>query len=135
MSKAMIVLSFFVLLGLVAWAASPLPAVDLTGTWTGSTVLNNGKGATLEITLALKKAGPSYTGTINDSLGLFDKDAAITDVKLVDKEFSFSAKAMGGAIELAGNFTVTGDKMTGQLEDKTNNNDTPFEFVRVKTRT
>ncbi len=131
MSKPKIALGFLAFLGLAVLVV-PCSAVDLTGTWTGSTVLNNGQGATLEITLVLKKAGPSYTGTINDSLGLVDKDTAITEVKLAGKEFSFSFKALGGAMELAGKFIMTGDKMTGTLEDRTNKNDTPFEFIRKK---
>jgi len=130
MSKLKIVLGFLALFGLVVFAVPLSPAVDLTGTWTGSTVLDNGRGATMELTLVLKKAGQSYAGTINDSLGLLDKDAAITEVKRTGQEFSFSFKALGGALELAGNFTVTGDKMTGKLVDKTNQNDTPFEFSR-----
>jgi len=132
MNKQTIALGFLSLWGLGILAASSSPAVDLTGTWTGSTVLNNGQGATLELTLVLKKAGQSYAGTINDSLGLIDKDSPIAEVKLVGNEFSFSLKAMGGALELAGNFTVNGDKMSGKLADKTNGNDTPFEFARKK---
>jgi len=132
MNKPKATLGFLALLGLVVLAAPSSPAVDLTGTWTGSTVLNNGQGATLELTLVLKKERQSYAGTINDSLGLIDKDTAITDVKLAGNEFGFSIKVMGGAIELAGNFTVTGDKMTGKLMDKTNGDDTPFEFARKK---
>jgi hypothetical protein len=132
MNKPMITLGFLACLSLVVLAAPSTPAVDLTGTWTGSTVLNNGQGATLELTLVLNKAGQSYSGTINDSLGLIDKDSAIADVKLAGNEFSFSFKGLGGALELAGSFTVTGDKMTGKLEDKTNGNDTPFEFARRK---
>ena len=132
MNKPKATLGFLALLGLVVLAAPSSPAVDLTGTWTGSIVLNNGQGATLELTLVLTKAGQSFAGTVSDSLGLIDKDTAITDVKLAGNEFSFSLKVMGGAIELAGNFTVTGDKMTGKLMDKTNGDDTPFEFIRKK---
>jgi len=132
MNKPKATLGFLALLGLAVLAAPSSPAIDLSGTWTGSTVLNNGQGATLELTLVLKKEGQSYAGTVNDSLGLIDKDSAITDVKLAGNEFGFSLKVMGGAIELAGNFTVIGDKMTGKLVDKTNGDDTPFEFIRKK---
>jgi len=123
-------LGFLALLSLVVLAATSAPAVDLTGTWTGS--IDTGDMGVDTLTLVLKKAGPSYTGTINDSLSLIDKDFVITDVKLVGDEFSFIFKAMGGAMEFGLKLTVNGDKMTGVLVNKAEGQDLPFEFVRKK---
>jgi len=112
-------------------ANAPAPtAVDLTGTWTGS--LDTGNMGVDTLTLVLKKAGQSYAGTINDSLGLIDKDTAIAEVKLAGNEFSFAFKAMGGAMEFAMKLTVNGDKMTGELMNKTAGQGAPIEFVRKK---
>jgi len=118
------------LLGLVVLSAPCSPAIDLTGTWTGS-IDTGGMGADT-LTLVLKKAAQSYTGTINDSLGLIDKDFAITEVKLVGNEFSFGLKAMGGAMEFALKLKVDGDKMTGEIMNKAAGQGGPIEFVRKK---
>jgi hypothetical protein len=130
MNTSKFALGFAALLSLVLLAAPSSPAVELTGTWTGSIAAGDMGVDTL--TLVLKKTGQIYAGTINDSLGLIEKDFAITEVKLVGNEFSFEFKAMGGAMEFAVKLTVNGDKMTGELMNKAEAQGAPFEFVRQK---
>ena len=117
-------------MGLLVLAALSSPAVDLSGTWTGS--IDTGGMGVDTLTLVLKKAGPGYTGILNDSLTLIDKDFAIAEVKLAGDEFSFSFKAVGGSMEFAMKLAVNGDKMTGELINKAEGQGTPFEFVRKK---
>jgi len=119
---------FAMLLGLVVLNAPASPAIDLTGTWTGS--IDTGSMGQWTLTLVLKKEGPSYTGTINDSLSMIEKDSVIEDVKLADNEFSFSVNVMGNGIELK--LKLGGDKMKGEMIDKTTGEGKPFEFVRKK---
>jgi len=123
-------LGLVALLGLLVSAVPSSPAVDLTGTWTGS--IDTGNMGVDTLTLVLKKADKGYSGTINDSLALIEKDTAIAEVRWVGNEFSFSFKAMGGAMEFAVKLTVNGDKMTGQLMNKAEGQGAPFEFVRKK---
>jgi len=130
MNKRKVTLGLMAMLSLVILSAPCSPAVDLTGTWTGS-IDTGGMGADT-LTLVLKKAGQSYTGTINDSLGLIDKDFAITAVKLVGNEFSFEIKAMGGSMEFALKLIVNGDKMTGEIMNKAAGQGGPIEFVCKK---
>lgn len=125
-------LGLMILVGLVVSAEPSSPAVDLTGTWTGSLALGNGQGPTDEITLVLRKADKSYAGTINDSLGIIDKDSAITGVNLAGNALGFDFKAMGGSMEFAMNLTASGDKMTGEVTNKATGQGMPFEFIRKK---
>ncbi len=119
---------FALVLGLVVLGSPALPAVDLTGTWSGS--IDTGSMGPWTLTLVLKKEGPSYAGTINDSMSMVEKDAVIKDVKLAGDEFSFSLNVMGKVIVLK--LKVNGDKMTGDMIDESSGEGKPFEFVRKK---
>ena len=66
-------------------------AVNLTGTWEGPTYVE-GPGIELSMTLVLKHEGYTLTGVLNDDLGYIDCE--ITDPKIVDGIFTFSATAM-----------------------------------------
>jgi hypothetical protein len=129
MNKSQKTFGFLALLGFAVLTATAAPAVDLSGTWTGS--VDTGNAGVDELTLVLKKAEKLYKGTINDSLGMIDKDFAITDVKMDGADFSFSFKAMGGSMEFEMKLKVNGDKMTGELINKAGGG-APFEFVRKK---
>ncbi len=130
MSKSQKAFGFLALLSLAVLTATSAPAVDLSGTWIGS--IDTGSSGVDELTLVLKKADKLYKGTINDSLGMIDKDFTVTEVVLAGNEFSFSFKAMGGSMEFAMKVTVNGDKMTGTLANKADGQGMPFEFVRKK---
>lgn len=129
MKKFNTILGLLTILSVVVLTATSSPAIDLSGTWTGSVVTGSGVD---DLTLVLKKAEKLYAGTINDSLGMIDKDSAITEVTLTGQAFGFSFKAMGGSLEFAMKLTVNGDKMTGTLTDLAGGEGAPFEFVRKK---
>ena len=69
--------------------AGPLPAqrVDLSGTWTGDTRVPNSTEND-RITLVLKKAGNSYSGSVTDSMGMANA-AALENVKFENSTLSF----------------------------------------------
>jgi hypothetical protein len=87
--------------------------VDLTGTWTGSTLLGDGSRA--EFNLILEKAGETYTGKITDETGLIPemqiknvtfKDPALafeidfpngTEMQLIKIELKLEAEALKGS--------------------------------------
>ena len=123
------VFGFLALLSLAVLTAASAPVVDLSGIWIGS--IDTGSSGVDELTLVLKKAEKLYKGTINDSLGMIDKDLAVADIKMDGADFSFSFKAMGGSMEFEMKLKVNGDKMTGELINKAGGG-APFEFVRKK---
>jgi hypothetical protein len=84
------------------------------------------------ITLVLKKADKTYTGTIEDSLGLIEKNSAITEVKLEGNEVSFSFKAMGGSMDFLMKLSSEGDNISGQLMNKTIGEWGSFESISKK---
>jgi len=130
MNASKLALGILAVLGLSLLAAPASSAFDWTGTWVGS-VDTKAIGVDT-ITLLLKKAGPTYTGTINDSLGVIDKDAVIAEVKLEGNEISFSFKAMGGSADFVMKMTVDGDKFAGQLMNKAVGEWGPFESLAKK---
>jgi hypothetical protein len=87
--------------------------VDLTGTWTGYTLLGDGSRA--EFNLILEKAGETYTGKITDETGLIPemqiknvtfKDPALafeidfpngTEMQLIKIELKLEAEALKGS--------------------------------------
>ena len=81
---------------------------DLSGTWKGDTEVD---GAAVDLTLVLKKAGPSYSGTITDSAGYSD-NAEIADVKLDGNRLSFSFMINNGVENLAVQVALEVDEST-----------------------
>jgi CubicO group peptidase (beta-lactamase class C family) len=67
-------------------AQNPLPALDLTGTWTGVTGFSGRKDV---FTITLAKKGESYAGTITDAAGLM-KQAPLEDVRITGGGLAFS---------------------------------------------
>ena len=92
---------------------------DLSGTWKGDTEVD---GAAVDLTLVLKKAGPSYSGTITDSAGYSD-NAEIADVKLDGNRLSFSFMINNGVENLAVQVAleVDGGTMKGNWESEDGN--------------
>ena len=111
-----VALGFLGLLGLVVLAAPASPAFDWSGTWTGS--IDTGGMGVDTLTLVLKKADKIYAGTIEDSLGLIDKNTAITEVKLDGDGISFSFKAVGGSMDFMMKLAVNDGKISAQLANK-----------------
>ena len=69
-------------------------AVDMSGTWKGTTYIAD-RDAYDDLTIVLKKEGPSYTGAVTDSLGMA-QEAAIQNVKLEAGELSFDFTIYNG---------------------------------------
>jgi hypothetical protein len=104
---------------------------DLSGTWSGETVVPNAQDKDV-ITMVLKKAGDSYTGTISDSLGMlngtplekvkFEKDTLI---------FEFIVSTGGQEIRARTTFKISGEKLVGSWETEDGATG-PLEMTRTK---
>jgi hypothetical protein len=104
---------------------------DLSGTWSGETVVPNAPDKDV-ITMVLKKAGDSYTGTISDSLGMlngtplekvkFEKDTLI---------FEFIVSTGGQEIRARTTFKISGEKLVGSWETEDGATG-PLEMTRTK---
>jgi len=104
---------------------------DLSGTWSGETVVPNAPDKDV-ITMVLKKAGDSYTGTISDSLGMlngtplekvkFEKDTLI---------FEFIVSTGGQEIRARTTFKISGEKLVGSWETEDGATG-PLEMARTK---
>ncbi len=116
MNRSKVALGFLAVLGVLVLRAPASPAVDWAGTWTGS-IDTQGMGVDT-ITLVLKKADKTYTGTIEDSLGLVEKAPPITEVQLGVGEISFSFKAVGGAMDFMMKISAAGGQISAQLMNK-----------------
>jgi hypothetical protein len=116
MKNLKINLGILAVLGLLVPIAPASPVVDWAGTWIGS-IDTQGMGVDT-ITLVLKKADTTYTGIINDSLGLIEKDTVITEVKLDGEAISLSFKAVGGSMDFVMKMTAGGETITAQMMNK-----------------
>ncbi len=129
MNKSKALWTCLALLGAVSLAAASSPAAGFAGIWIGK--IETGMGVD-ELTLTLVKAGTSYTGIINDSLGLVDKDTPIININVDGTAIGFSFKAMGGSMEFGMKLTLAADKLTGELRNEAEDGGAPFEFERKK---
>jgi len=116
MNVAKIAFGFPAGLVLVVLAALASPAFDWSGTWTGS--IDTGGMGVDTVILVLKRADKTYTGTIDDSLALIEKNTTISEVKLDGDELSFSFKAVGGSMDFMMKLSVNGGKTSAQLANK-----------------
>ncbi len=128
MAKARLVLSLIMFFGILAWAGPSLQAADLSGTWIGKTEVPN--VGTDEITLVLKKAEKSYSGTISDNQAVIDANTEIKDVAIDGEKLSFIFSLADGNL-ITIKLTVAGDKMTGQWEHPEGSTGT-IELIRKK---
>jgi len=119
----------FILAGIAAQADVPSPAVDFSGTWIAK--IETGMGLD-EVTLTLKKAGTSYTGIVNDSLGIIDKDTPLTGIALEDGAIVFSFKAMGGTIDFGMKLKRTAETLSGEVQNKAEDGGAPITFELKK---
>jgi hypothetical protein len=92
---------------------------DLSGTWEGDTEVD---GAAVDLILVLKKAGPSYSGTITDSAGYSD-NSEIGNVKLEGNQLSFTFMIFNGSENMAVyvEVEVVGSAMKGNWESEDGN--------------
>lgn len=84
--------------------------VDAVGTWKCEYDISGNKRTA---TLTIKKDGDKLVGTMNWA---DQKDEKLKDVKLTDKELSFSAvrKFMGNEISIIYKLTIDGDQLKGK---------------------
>jgi len=113
-------------LSLAVMGAAAIPAVDLSGTWKGTTYIAD-RDAYDDLTVVLKKEGASYAGTVTDSLQMA-QEAAIQNVKFEAGELSFDftifdgqdyltvhATAKLAESKLVGKWEVVGQNSVGEL--------------------
>ena len=112
--RAMRVLPFIAVL-LAAFAAPLLLGQnkDLSGTWVGSTAVPN-MDEKDTVTLVLKSAGKSYTGTISDSMGVA-RAASLENVKVESEtlSFDFAVTINDQSVSVRMQLKITGDKLVG----------------------
>jgi hypothetical protein len=129
MKKGKIFLGIIVFWGMVALAASPAQAADLSGTWLGKTEVP--ETGTDEVTMVLTKTKTGYSGTVTDSLGMLNKDTEIKDVKLDGDELTFSFPLSDGTTEIVVSLTVSSEKLIGQWENPNEEGaSAPIEFIK-----
>jgi len=113
------ILTISLALSLLSLFISPLAfsqeKVDLNGTWEGPIYVEEA-GIELALTLVLEHKNDTITGKLTDDMGYIDCE--ITEAKLENNVFTFSAVAMAPESELPMSFqmTVTGDKMEGEWD-------------------
>ncbi len=130
MDKLKAGLGFLAVLGFLVPAALSSPGVNWSGIWIGS--IDTQAVGVDTITVVLKKEDKTYTGTIEDSLGLIEKNAVLTEVKLEDDQISFSFKAMGGSMDFMMRLSAKGEKISAQLMNKAVGEWGDFESINKK---
>lgn len=118
-SHRLIVCSFLCLFALALFAPAPYAqsggatqrAVDISGTWVGSTEVPD--QGTDQVTMVLKKAENGYTGTIADSLAVITPGTELREVSFTDGTLSYSFSLTDGAIVTI-KLKVDDAKMTGE---------------------
>jgi hypothetical protein len=129
-SQKHFVLSAALFLLLSVPARPAFPPVDLSGTWTGLWDTEDAVGEDY-LTVALVKAGSTYTGTIADSLNFIPNGSQITDVKVEGAGigFSFAMIFVGDRRdEIRIEATWDGEKMKGVLRFTAKGAEVPFEM-------
>jgi len=116
---------------LVVAGAVAAPAVDVSGTWKGTTYIAD-RDAYDDLTIVLKKEGASYTGTVTDSLQMA-QESAIQNVKLEAEELSFDFTIFDGQDYLTVHATakVEGQKLVGKWEIVGSDSTGQFSLERV----
>jgi hypothetical protein len=97
----------------IAMSAQKAAKVDLSGTWTGTAVINGGASKE-EFTFVLEKKDASYSGKFTTATGLAT-DAEIRNVVFKDGKLSFDFDLNGnpGGDVITVEVTVVSDTMTG----------------------
>ncbi len=108
-----------VLLSNAATVMAFAQAQDLSGTWTGETLVPDSADKDL-VTLVLKKDGSSYIGTVTDSLGM--ANAAVLEKVAVAKDaltFEFViTTGSGEAVRIRVALRISAEKLVGTWESE-----------------
>jgi hypothetical protein len=104
---------------------------DLSGTWSGETVVPNAPDKDV-ITMVLKKAGDSYTGTLSDSLGMLNR-TPLEKVKFEKDTLIFEFVVSTGGQEIRARIAlkISGEKLSGSWETEDGNTGS-LEMTRAK---
>jgi hypothetical protein len=129
------VIALLVALGLAGTALASVPAIDLSGTWTGT--FQDPHGNDTEYVFKLTKSGATYTGFVSDSKGFVPEGTPIKDVKTEGGRIAFSFTMVSGngkKGDLRFDLAPEGDKLVGQFLFlvKGAGAGAPIEFVRKK---
>jgi hypothetical protein len=111
--KKLILLLVAVAVFLCALIFSAPQADDLSGTWTGKTVIPSGESD--DLTMILEKTADGYKGKISDSIGLVT-EAAIYSFVLKDDKVTLNF-AISDGTEIAVELTLTEGKLVGTWSD------------------
>jgi hypothetical protein len=87
-------LAVLVLAAAVPVLSQKAEKVDLAGKWTGYTILGDGNRA--DLNLILEKAGETYTGKVNDDVGMIP-EMVIKNVSFKNPTLSFDIDLPEGA--------------------------------------
>jgi len=113
MRKGTTGLALLIMTGCLLLATSG--AVDITGTWKGTTEVPDAIDPD-ELTLVVEKKEGVYHGVINDSFG-YCQDAECSDLELAGDQLTFNFLTVdGNTIYIT--LTVKGDSMAGHWEDE-----------------
>jgi len=128
MRKAIFVIIGLVVAAILGLARSAKP-VDLTGTWTGTAIVPPGDKD--EVTLVLQKSGQTYTGRLNDTVGML-VNAEIRNFSLETNRVSFEFDVVSGSEVRAikANLTLEGDAMKGVWVDLQDGESNMLELTR-----
>ncbi len=127
-TERLLVLAMCSVLSAGALIAQP---VDLSGTWTGTSVVPNHEEKDV-VTLVLKKDGDAYQGVMNDSLGMVNK-AELRDLKYEDGSLMFNFTVDTGEAQLRVDATLklTGDRLVGNWTSESGDSGM-FELERAR---
>ncbi len=104
---------------------------DPSGTWAGETIVPNSPDKDV-VTMVLKKAGDSYTGTISDSLGML-KSAPLEKAKFENDTitFEFVVTVDSDQIRVSVTLKMSGQTLSGTWESDDGSKGT-LEMSRTK---
>lgn len=111
-------------------AALPLASgssPDWSGTWRGKTIVAENEDA---ITLVLIKNKSSYSGTIQDGLGIIPPGTELREVKIASPDGLTFAFLTGTGVRIEAVVTVLGESMKGRWTDSVNGETGPIELAR-----
>jgi hypothetical protein len=112
MKRATILFLALLFVGFAAVALLAQQFPDISGTWVGDTDFPNTQEID-HVTLVLKKAGDSYSGTITVATA---KEVALENVKIEDEDtFSFAFRMLVGkeTVKVTAKLDVLNDKVMG----------------------
>ena len=115
--KLTILITFSFLMAVMGGMVYGLTA-DIAGTWVGTAEVPDAMEPD-ELTMVIKKTGDTYTGIINDSMGMLN-DTECEDIKFEDGKLTlhFSIPQDYEDMVISCELKVEGDTMTGFWENE-----------------